>query len=146
MTKEEFAERVDGREYPFKLSEDEERAADVNDLLVVYGCSDDLIEFRGATRHEAGAIFGGYRIVNVIGRVMEPLEDDEILRLGRFGLDELAIAGPGAFKITAIWDGGNGYSWEYETAVPHATFDVLETGEKYCRGIVIDLREVAGRG
>lgn len=43
--------------------------------------------------------------------------------------------------IDAVWCDGE-YSWTYKTNIPHATFDVYECGEKYCRGIVFDIREV----
>ena len=37
--------------------------------------------------------------------------------------------------IDAVWCEGE-YSWTYNTNIPHATFDIYEDGEKYCRGIV----------
>ena len=43
--------------------------------------------------------------------------------------------------IDAVWGDGE-YSWTYKTNIPHATFDVYECAEKYCRGIVFDIREV----
>jgi hypothetical protein len=40
--------------------------------------------------------------------------------------------------IKALWD-TEGYSWVYETEMPHASFDIMEDGETYCRGIVVEL-------
>lgn len=37
--------------------------------------------------------------------------------------------------IDAVWCDGE-YSWTYKTNIPHATFDIYEDGEKYCKGIV----------
>jgi hypothetical protein len=37
--------------------------------------------------------------------------------------------------IDAVWCEGE-YSWTYKTNIPHATFDIWEDGEKYCKGIV----------
>ncbi len=37
--------------------------------------------------------------------------------------------------IDAVWCEGE-YSWTYKTNIPHATFDIYEDGEKYCKGIV----------
>lgn len=37
--------------------------------------------------------------------------------------------------VDAVWD-KDGYSWVFETNMPCAYFDILEYGEKYCRGIV----------
>ena len=44
--------------------------------------------------------------------------------------------------MKAVW-GEEGYSWTYETAIPHATFEILEDEEKYCRGIVFDIKDLA---
>jgi hypothetical protein len=47
----------------------------------------------------------------------------------------------GMSKIKTIWDEG-GYSWQYETDIPHATFEIVEDGEKYCKGIVFNLADI----
>lgn len=39
--------------------------------------------------------------------------------------------------IDAIWCEGE-YEWIYRTNIPHATFDIFEDGEKYCKGIVFE--------
>jgi hypothetical protein len=44
--------------------------------------------------------------------------------------------------IEAIW-GKDGYSWTYKTDIPHATFDIFEDGEKFCRGIVFDIKSLS---
>ena len=44
--------------------------------------------------------------------------------------------------IKTLWSKGE-YAWQYETEIPHATFEILEDGDKYCRGIVFDLADVA---
>jgi hypothetical protein len=46
-----------------------------------------------------------------------------------------------AKTIEVVWD-AEGYSWIYETEIPHAVFDILEDGEKFCRGIVFDIRSL----
>jgi len=42
--------------------------------------------------------------------------------------------------IEAVWCKG-GYTWSYETNIPHATFDIYDEGEKYCKGIVFDIND-----
>ena len=37
--------------------------------------------------------------------------------------------------VDAVWCDGE-FCWTYKTNIPHATFDIYEDGEKYCRGIV----------
>ena len=44
--------------------------------------------------------------------------------------------------IDAQWDQEDGYSWTYKTDIPHATFEVMEDGEHYCRGLVIDINDL----
>ena len=41
------------------------------------------------------------------------------------------------YYINAVWCEGE-YEWIYNTNIPHATFDVFEDGEKYCKGIVFE--------
>ena len=33
-------------------------------------------------------------------------------------------------------------SWSYLTDIPHKTFDIMEDGEIYCRGIVFSLDDL----
>jgi hypothetical protein len=47
-----------------------------------------------------------------------------------------------ARKIEAVW-AEDGYSWTYRTDIPHATFEITEDGEPYCRGIVFALADLA---
>ena len=37
--------------------------------------------------------------------------------------------------IDAVWCEG-GYTWSYNTNIPHETFDLYEDGEKWCKGII----------
>ena len=32
----------------------------------------------------------------------------------------------------------SGFTWTFETDIPHSTFDIFENGNKFCRGIVIN--------
>lgn len=36
-----------------------------------------------------------------------------------------------------------GYSWIYQTDIPHATFEIVEGDDPYCRGIVFALADAA---
>ena len=104
-------------------------------IVVVYGASDDLMEFDGAIRDELGAYDGGTEYINSEG-IYE--EKDECCYECKF-----AIANRARCKsIEAIWNGGNGYSWEYKTDIPHETFEIMEDGEKYCKGIVFSLNDL----
>lgn len=46
-----------------------------------------------------------------------------------------------AVPIESMWD-EEGYSWIYETNIPHETFEIFDGRKKYCRGIVFALNDV----
>ena len=58
MIKEELAALINGREYTHELTDKEKSAKDAR-LVVVFGASEDLMEFRGAINDECGAYGGG---------------------------------------------------------------------------------------
>lgn len=139
MTIQEFAKQIDGREYPFDLTKDEEAQAKSAGLVVVFGSSDDLMEFRGAIYEEVGAYEGTTVSISSTGKLMEDGPDeDEREVLQKFGvLDALKKSLGEARQIKAIWSDGE-YSWTFKTEIPRATFEVTEDGGKYCRGIVFE--------
>lgn len=126
MTKEELAQQLNGREYGNEITKELKRAAQENGLVVVFGYSDDCIEFRGAMEDEAGC-YNGTTIY--FTKNCHIIENDHYDVLEQYGFDKQL------YEIEAIWN-KDGYSWVYETVIPHTVFDILEDGEKYCRGIV----------
>jgi hypothetical protein len=48
-----------------------------------------------------------------------------------------------ARKIESLW-AEEGYSWIYRTDIPHATFEVIEDEDPYCRGLVFALADLGG--
>jgi len=100
MTKEQWAEKLTGREIGEELTTDEEKQAKRDGILIVFGASDDLCEFRGVIHDEADCYDGGTIPIHSKG----PLD--------------------------------------YKTTLPNATFEIEESGEKYCRGMVIDAKEL----
>lgn len=111
----------------------EEQEAKRSGLVVVYGYSDDLIELRGAIEEEVGLYDGGTIRLCSAGLVPEWPSDgyreveDAVEYFRRHEMPHV--------NIEAKWD-HDGYSWWLNTTIPHATFDILDDGEKYCRGIV----------
>lgn len=126
MTRDEMAKALDGREYSEEMTRDEEKIAKDSRLLVVFGASDDLVEFRGIIDDEVGAygdvteIFGYY---NILDKWQFNKEKDSSA-LGT--------------KIKAIWAESGSPAWQMSTNTPHASFNIMEDGEVYCVGIVID--------
>jgi hypothetical protein len=135
MTKEELAQKLNGREYGSEITSDEEREAKAARLVVVFGYSDDNMEFRGAIHDEVGCYGKGVAYLNGNGLLGE---HDEMCECPFCGYD---AAKANCDKITAIWESGD-YSWVYETEIPHAEFDVIDDGVKYCRGIVFSMNAV----
>lgn len=139
MTKEMLAAQLTGIEYPVgrAITKEQISHAKAAGLVIVYGASDDLMEFEGACREEVGCYEGGTAFVDAQG----VLPDRDILD----GYDELtaylARQQP-AKTIEALWCKEAGYSWTYKTDIPHATFEVMDDGEHYCRGIVFALADL----
>ena len=139
MLKEYLAALLDGIQYPAhrSIAKDQIEAAKAAGLVIVFGASDDLMEFEGAIRDEFGCYNGGTALIDAKGLLpeRENIEDDDELQ-------EYFKRKPVARKIEALWCKEDGYSWTYSTEIPHSTFDVLEGEDRYCRGIVFALADL----
>src|SRR3990167_5676412 len=83
MTKEELAEKLHGREYPFNLTKDEIAEAKTAGLVIIYGASDDLLEFEGAIYDEVGAHDGGEAFIangKLLSSQSDLEEDEDVLK------------------------------------------------------------------
>ena len=139
MTAQELATRLNGRQYRAEISPNEEQAAKAAGLVVVFGYSDDNMELRGAIDDEVGCYDGGtFRIdregVQPKWERGDQKDFDDAKEF--FRREALPFA-----LLTAVWD-SEGYSWTYKTDLPHATFDVLEDDQPYCRGIVFAVADI----
>lgn len=119
-----MAALLNGREYGSEITREEAVLAKASGLVVVFGYSDDNVELRGAISDEAGC----YR-----GRTFYVRPD---------GID---TSGDGE-KLIAEWCKEPRASWTYSTDVPHATFNIMENGELYCRGIVFAVADLVDGG
>lgn len=111
-------------------------------VVIVYGQSDDLMEFDGAVHDELGAYNGTEAFVDRKGLLPERESIDTDAEISDYYQRKTG----GASKITANWcpDGSGGVRWTYTTSIPHATFEVVDDGEVYCRGIVFALADAGG--
>ena len=131
MTKEQLAEKLNGREYGSEITKEEEADAKASGLVVIFGYSDDNVELRGIIHDEAGCYDGGHILLHKRGVLAEHNEGCECPFCGyEKSAKKCAI-------VKAVWC-ERGYSWLYETDIPHATFEIIEDGEKYCLGIVFE--------
>lgn len=136
MKKEDLAKLLDGREIGSELSGAEEKQAKAAGLVVVFGASDDLMEFRGAINDEQG---GGDEIdalVDAHGLLPErsQIDSDDDDKLEDYFSRKKTAA-----KITGSFDTGG---WTFKTAIPHAKFKIMEDGEVYGGGLVFSMADL----
>jgi hypothetical protein len=153
MTTKEWAARINGVEYPADELDDLNKAMAADGIIIAYGASDDLLEFRGVSYDEAGAWEGTEVRVFSRGEGTAFLfNEDENKESAEFTRKEIA-AMP---KIRAIFaprnrdvlDNGDDEvfaTWLRETEIPHETFDIMEDGELFCRGIVFYAKDINKR-
>lgn len=133
MNIKEFAKSISGKEYGYpQFSKEEIEVAIENEFVIVYGASDDLMEFEGAIYDEIGCYDGGATEIFRNGTVCECIESN-------YEKDQKN-------KIKSLWceeeENGKPICWTYETEIPHETFMIYEGGEPYCRGIVFSIDDV----
>ena len=138
MTAKELAEMLSGRKYGMEITSEEARAAKDAGLVVVYGYSDDNVEFSGAIDEEVGAYEDTTIYITKTGILDEPA----------CGIAE-NIEGPyfiqareKAQTIKAVWHDRGGPCWTFETDIPHETFTIMEDGAPWCIGIVFSMADL----
>ena len=127
MNKKEIAATLDGMDYGADLPAEAVLDAKRNGIVIVFGGSDDLLEFRGAIEDEVVCYGGGIVHLDKNGLVQNKCDNGEIILRTK--------------AIRAIWD-SEGYSWIFKMDIPYETFEILENGENYCRGIVFSMENL----
>jgi len=130
MTKEALAEKLNGREYGNEITEAEAKQAKADGLLVIFGYSDDNAELRGVIDDEVGCYDGGAFLLHS-GGVVTGRHVCDCEYCGFKAKESQCV------KVEALFGREKPYTWTYRTSVPHATFNIMEDGKKFCRGIVI---------
>lgn len=136
MTPAEAASKLDGNEYGKEGSRELFKEMKDAGLVAVFGASDDLMEFRGAIHEEVGAYNGGTAYLMPDGLLVNDCDDDKCPHFAR--LQEKAVPIGAEFDV-------DGFTWIYDTEIPHATFVIKEDGDNYCEGIVFALANVPQR-
>lgn len=138
MTAKEFASLLNGREIMEEITSAEERQAADTGLVVVFGYSDDNVEFRGAINEEVGSFDGATVYLTKNGVLESPTcscaEDCDC--------PYFDAARKKAKTIKAVWHDEGGPCWTFETDIPHETFEVYEDGEVWCVGIVFSMEHL----
>ena len=134
MNIKEFAKMLDGRSYGLEITKEEEKQAKDLGFVVVFGASDDLMEFRGAIYDESDCYEGGTAYITKDG-LLEYCDEE---------CTHFKVAKKNAKEITSYWckDDADDFTWTYEAEFTYATFDIFDNREKYCRGIVFDLNNL----
>lgn len=129
---------LDGKEYPIRERDyaDFFNAAKEESIVIVFGASDDLVEFRGLFEDEGDVYDGGTVFINANGVVDIP-ENDTFVE----PVVEAVLASSRAIPVNAIWHDQGNPCWTYALpdGIEFAEFKILEDGEIYCVGIVFQL-------
>lgn len=143
MTPIEFAELLNNRDYMCEITKQEEDLARQHGLLVVFGYSDDLVEFRGIVYEEVSAYNGTTLQINSEGvipkweTIQAGISEQEAEEY--FRVKALPHVG-----IRAQWCSKGGPPWKI-TAIDidpshFASFLIIDEGEPFCQGLVIDFK------
>lgn len=130
MDLKEVAILLNGREYGNEITPSEEILLRKEGIVIVFGASDDLMEFRGAIDGEVDCYEGGETF----------LTKDGLLDICDCECKHFLKAKEKTKIVESVWD-KDGYAWTYKTEIPHETFEILEERKKYCRGIAFYLKD-----
>jgi hypothetical protein len=132
----EVTRQMDGVEYPVRNCQDIFNLAKENGVAIVYGMSDDLLEFEGVITEELSAWEGVTVLLDKDGLLKNKCEDEKCPYF-----EDLQISAQ--YKITAVWSPKEiDASWLIKSNIPHETFDIMEDGKLFCRGIVFSMEDL----
>ena len=138
MTAAELAAKLDGRKIGTEILKAESSTAKDAGLVVVYGYSDDNVEFAGAIDGEVGAYDGATIHLFQNGILLEP----ECGIAENIECPYFSAAKRAAETIKAVWHDKCGPFWTFETDIPHETFTIMEDGEPWCIGMVFSMKDL----
>lgn len=149
ITKEEMAAIITGRKYPFRLSLQEKTIAKTSGLVVIYGVSDDLLEFEGVINE---LLVGAYdetitATITKDGQIIESMiKSSDCDKHSECFFFKSWLQCQKTFTVASKWysDGSDYYRNVTASKLPVATFEIKnneDTNNIFCHGIVIDLNE-----
>ncbi len=126
-----FAKALNNRDLEDGFYRFELESAVKNNLVIVTGHSDDLIELDGAIEQEGECFDGG------------------VFHLEKHNDEWLLRKETGVNSISAVWYDQNKTTdnlefipWSYKTDIPHETFYMTYSGEPFCEGLVFRLEDL----
>ena len=133
MTTKELAALLNNTKYPVVISPELREIAKNSGLVIVYGYSDDLMEFDGVFYDEVDVIGGGLAYLTPAGVFKNECPEYDCPYYER-----LTRVAP---SIEALLDTPE-CLFEYNTKIPHEVFNVIDGDALYCRGIVFSFNEI----
>ena len=128
-----IAEMLHNREYGNETTSEIEQIAKDNNIVIVFGYSDDNMELRGVINDEIGCYGGGTSLIHK-GEILEQCAED----CKCFQLISKESNYIEAMVPTSVYD-----MFVFTSDLPYESFDILETEgddiSKYCKGIVVKL-------
>ena len=146
-----IARQLNGRHYGYEIDNVIEAYAKQNQCVIVYGASDDCLEFRGAIYDEVGAYNGTTAYVKN-GKAIDKdtlmdalciLEDENAALLDFCGLSTEELTKE-AIEVKAVWDGEDDTkpAWAVTcNARLSASFEIFEDGKLWSIGCVFCLKD-----
>ena len=139
----EWVELLNGREYRNEITLEESKKLRDDYMVIAFGASDDLLEFRGHIDDEIGAWDGTTALITTGYDIYNEEENEESLR---YNYEQVA----NFKKVNAVWcprdESKNIYaSWLITSDIPHETFDIMEDRKLYCRGIIFNMEDIYKR-
>lgn len=122
---------LDGNGYCEEITDEQQKAAQEAGLVVVYGESDDLIEFRGALYDEAGCYDGSLFVFDG-----DKFVDADVYDKDADGTES---------TIAAIWapeDQDISWAYDLKNIDAYARFEIKEDDGVYGQGIVFHVSEL----
>jgi hypothetical protein len=141
MTKDTLAALVHGRRHDHGLSIALTEGAKEAGLVIVMGGGEDYIELHGALEQEWG-VYGAAEILLTREGIFDTHECGEPCRYFTAALKHAQRCGQ---TLRVVWNATTFPTWHFQTTIPHATFDILEEGQVFCRGIVFHLDDIERR-
>lgn len=147
-------EKINGIEYGTKIDNSIIDIAKNNNIVIIRGASDDLIDFEGAIYNELDCYSDNIEEIYIIphnGKYFAEYDTVEDLRFGSYDLTNLLQTFlkeklEKSIKIQVAYCGvfnKDGWGFQVETPkgykIDYDTFDILEDGALYCRGLILDL-------
>ncbi len=144
MTREELASLLNGRKYREEITREEAQTAKENNLVVVFGYSDDTMELRGTICDESCGIAKISKNGILERPDIQKYDTDCYDTMNAYDEDfeEYLREKKESVCIEPIWDGDSDFYWTYRIDIPHSTFEIYDEESPYCRGVVFSLDEV----